>query len=118
MEKKSNLRRRGVEKKAIPRSAAAELAPVRANISAVRHLMEILRVYTEVLGREINMTTSEVFFSHNISRLTQDDLSRLMGVRHVLGTQTYLGSPSMIGISKKETFAFIKDHIWKRINSW
>lgn len=58
----------------------------KANISKVRHLMEILRVYTKLLGREINMTTSEVFFSHNISRLTQDDLSRLMGVHHMLGT--------------------------------
>ncbi|XP_058760434.1 uncharacterized protein LOC131633762 [Vicia villosa] len=41
-----------------------------------------------------------------------------MGVCHVLGTGTYLGLPSMIGRSKKEVFAFIKDRIWKRINSW
>jgi hypothetical protein len=41
-----------------------------------------------------------------------------MGVRHVLGTGNYLGLPSMIGRKKKEIFAFIKDRIWKRINSW
>jgi hypothetical protein len=41
-----------------------------------------------------------------------------MGVKHVLGTGTYLGLPSMVGRSKKETFAFIKDRIWKRINNW
>ncbi|PNX79261.1 ribonuclease H [Trifolium pratense] len=41
-----------------------------------------------------------------------------MGVRHVLGTGNYLGLPSMIGRKKKDVFAFIKDRIWKRINSW
>jgi hypothetical protein len=41
-----------------------------------------------------------------------------MGVKHVLGTGTNLGLPSMAGMSKKETFAYIKDRIWRRINSW
>ncbi|XP_058765192.1 uncharacterized protein LOC131638639 [Vicia villosa] len=41
-----------------------------------------------------------------------------MGVRHVLGTGTYLGLPSMIGRSKRSIFSFIKDRIWNRINSW
>jgi hypothetical protein len=48
----------------------------------------------------------------------QEDLSKIMGVRHVLGTGNYLGLPSMIGRKKKETFSQIKDRIWKRINSW
>jgi hypothetical protein len=41
-----------------------------------------------------------------------------MGVRHVLGTGNYLGLPSMIGRKKKDIFAYIKDRVWKRINSW
>jgi ribonuclease HI len=41
-----------------------------------------------------------------------------MGVRHVLGTGKYLGLPSMIGRKKKEVFSYLKDRIWKRINSW
>jgi len=42
----------------------------------------------------------------------------ILGVRAVLGTGKYLGFPSMIGRSKKATFGFIKDRIWKNINSW
>jgi hypothetical protein len=64
------------------------------------------------------MSKSEVFFSRNISMGAQEDLSRIMGVRHVLGTGTYLGLPSMVGRSKKSTFTFVKDRVWKRINSW
>ncbi|GAU34086.1 hypothetical protein TSUD_255820 [Trifolium subterraneum] len=90
----------------------------RANLSETRKLMEILEVYEQASGQEINLTKSEVFFSRNFSRAAQEDLSNMMGVKHVMGTGAYLGLPSMVGRSKKETFAFIKDKIWKRINSW
>jgi hypothetical protein len=59
-----------------------------------------------------------VFFSKNLSIAAQEDLSKIMRVKHVLGTGNYLGLPSMIGRKKKEVFAYIKDRIWKRINSW
>ncbi|GAU14634.1 hypothetical protein TSUD_96980 [Trifolium subterraneum] len=90
----------------------------RSNLSEIRKLMEILKIYEEASGQEINLSKSEVFFSRNISSAAQEDLSNLMGVKHVMGTGTYLGLPSMVGRSKKQTFAFIKDRIWKRINSW
>jgi hypothetical protein len=80
--------------------------------------MRILKTYEEATGQEINLTKSEVFFSRNLSIAAQEDLSKIMGVRHVLGTSNYLGLPSMIGRKKKDVFAYIKDRIWKRINSW
>jgi hypothetical protein len=80
--------------------------------------MRILKTYEAASGQEINLTKSEVFFSKNLSIAAQEDLSNIMGVRHVLGTGTYLGLPSMIGRKKKNVFAYIKDRIWKRINSW
>ncbi|GAU39678.1 hypothetical protein TSUD_320910 [Trifolium subterraneum] len=52
------------------------------------------------------------------SFLKGEDLLNIMGVRHVMGTGNYLGLPSIVGRSKKETFAYIKYRIWKRINSW
>jgi hypothetical protein len=80
--------------------------------------MSLLKTYGDASGQEINLSKSEVFFSRNLSLPAQEDLSRIMGVRHVLGTGNYLGLPSMIGRKKKEVFAYIKDRIWKRINSW
>lgn len=59
-----------------------------------------------------------MFFSRNSSRPAQEDIARLVGVCHVLGKSSCLGLPSMIGRSKKSTFSFINDRIWKRINSW
>lgn len=52
-------------------------------------------------------------------RPTQEDLTRITSwVQQVLGIGTFLSLPSMVGRSKKATFIFIKDRIWKKINSW
>jgi hypothetical protein len=90
----------------------------RSTLQETHHLMGILKTYEEASGQEINLTKSEVFYSRNLSLAAQEDLSKIMGVRHVLGTGSYLGLPSMIGRKKKDTFSYIKDRIWKRINSW
>ncbi|XP_058774459.1 uncharacterized protein LOC131648725 [Vicia villosa] len=90
----------------------------RANLTEVSHLMNLLDIYAVAAGQEINLSKSEVFFSRNLSVPAQQDLANIMGVRHVLGTGKYLGLPSMIGRSKRSIFSFIKDRIWKRINSW
>ncbi|XP_058745919.1 uncharacterized protein LOC131618775 [Vicia villosa] len=68
--------------------------------------------------RRLTCRSLRCFFSRNISAPAQEDLAHLMGVRRVLGTGKYLGLPSMIGRSKKAVFSFVKDKIWKRINSW
>jgi hypothetical protein len=80
--------------------------------------MSILKTYEEASSQEINMTKFEVFFSRNLILAAQEDLSRIMGVKHVLGIGTYLGLPSMAGRIKKSIFTFFKNHIWNRINSW
>jgi hypothetical protein len=90
----------------------------RSTVAECNQLMSILKTYEAATGQEINLSKSEVFFSRNLSLSAQEDLSRIMGVKHVLGTGNYLGLPSMIGRKKKEVFAYIKDRIWKRINSW
>jgi hypothetical protein len=79
----------------------------RSTLDETNHLMQILKNYEEASGQEINLTNSEVFFR-----------PRIMGVRHVLGTSNYLGLPSMIFRKKKDIFAYIKDRVWKQINSW
>jgi hypothetical protein len=41
-----------------------------------------------------------------------------MGVQYVLGTGKYLGLPSMIGRNRTTVFAYVKDRVWQKINSW
>ncbi|GAU28141.1 hypothetical protein TSUD_295800 [Trifolium subterraneum] len=90
----------------------------RANVAKVNELMWILHTYETASGQEVNLLKSEVFISRNMSQAAKEDLSRILGVKLVLGTGIYLGLPSMVGRSKKAIFSYIKDRIWKRINSW
>jgi hypothetical protein len=53
-----------------------------------------------------------------MSQAAQEDLAGILSVKHVLGIGVYLGLPSMIGRNEKTIFSYIKDHIWKKINSW
>ncbi|GAU10125.1 hypothetical protein TSUD_418540, partial [Trifolium subterraneum] len=90
----------------------------RANVAEANELMKILHTYEIASGQEVNLVKSEVFISRNMSQAVKEDLSRILCVKLVLGTGIYLGLPSMVGRSKKAIFSYIKDRIWKRINSW
>ncbi|GAU50179.1 hypothetical protein TSUD_408720, partial [Trifolium subterraneum] len=90
----------------------------RANVAEVNELMRILHTYETTSGQEVNLVKSEVFISRNMSQAAKEDLYRILGVKMVLGTGIYLGLSSMVGRSKKTIFSYIKDRIWKRINSW
>ncbi|GAU38028.1 hypothetical protein TSUD_395880 [Trifolium subterraneum] len=58
----------------------------RANVVEVNELMRILHTYAQASGQEINLVKSEVFISRNMSHAAKEDLSRILGVRLVLGT--------------------------------
>jgi len=81
-------------------------------------MKNILEVYESASGQAINYQKSEIFFSRNVSQSKQLNITNILQVQAVLGTGKYLGLPFLIGRSKKATFNFIKDRIWKKINSW
>lgn len=41
----------------------------------------------------------------------------MLGVHARLGEGKYLGLPSIIGRSRTVTFKYIKDRVWKKLNS-
>lgn len=46
------------------------------------------------------------------------NISNILQVNIAIEIDKYLGLPSMIGRSKKDMFKFIKDQVWRKINSW
>ena len=81
-------------------------------------MKNILATYEAASGQAINLQKSELFCSRNTPDNLKNLIATTLGVRQVLGTGKYLGLPSMIERSKHETFKFIKDRIWSKINSW
>ncbi|WJX95854.1 hypothetical protein P8452_77123 [Trifolium repens] len=89
----------------------------RANNCEDLAMKNILSTYEVASGQSINFQKSEFFCSRNVIQADKDVVSNTLGVRSVLGTSKYLGLPSMVGRSKKSIFGFIKDRVWRKINS-
>jgi hypothetical protein len=90
----------------------------RANHNEAVVMKNILTTYEAASGQTINFQKSEIFCSRNVTQSDRDSTATTLDVQAVLGTGKYLGLPSMIGRSRKAIFSFIKDRIWKKINSW
>jgi len=90
----------------------------RANVDQTSKMRAILSTYERASGQVVNLQKSEIFCSRNVLTTDHNNIASILGVQVVLGTGKYLGLPYMIGRSKKSTFSFIKDRIWKKINSW
>lgn len=83
------------------------------------HVMkDILNTYEAASGEAIILPKSEIFYSRNVPDTLKNNITNILGVQAILGTGKYIGMPSMIGRDRTATFAYIKDRVWQRINSW
>jgi len=90
----------------------------RATKREVNALKNILSIHEDASGQQINFQKSEIFFSRNVGAEAKVNISNNLQVNIAIGTGKYIGLPSMIGRSKKDMFKFIKDRVWRKINSW
>lgn len=81
-------------------------------------MLDILGKYEEASRQAINLAKSEVYFSANVDNGMRLSLSNLFGVSEGLGSRKYLGLPFVVGRKKMSFFNFIKDKVWRKINSW
>ena len=59
-----------------------------------------------------------MFFSKNADIEIQDSIKDLLGIPEIKQYEKYLGLPSFVGRRKKASLAYIKDHIWSKIQGW
>lgn len=66
----------------------------------------LLNVYENLSGPAINFQKLGIFFTTNVRRDKQLELTRILGVTSELKDSNYLGLPSLIGRSKKAVLNF------------
>jgi len=81
-------------------------------------MKNILSTYELASGQAISLPKFEIYCSCNVPDDLKANITDILGVQVVLGTSKYLGLPSMIGRDRNATFAYIKDRVWQKINSW
>lgn len=84
----------------------------------VHCLKEVLDVYENISGQDINYGKSGIYFSPNVDLEDRISISDIFGVNQSINTGKYMGLSSMICWKKKEIFAYIRDKVWSKLHSW
>ncbi|WOK97568.1 hypothetical protein Cni_G06276 [Canna indica] len=79
---------------------------------------DLLKQFERINGQQINTNKSSIFFSQGTPRRMQNQIGEKLNIPHIGGHDRYLGLPSLINKSKKETFDFILSQIRGKMESW
>ena len=90
----------------------------KAESAEVSKFVEVLKLFEAASGQKINMDKSSVTFSHNTPVETRREVLEILGPMDELRQGKYLGLPSVIGKSKNQVFAEIKEKVGKKLSGW
>lgn len=90
----------------------------RASRGEAEIIKGLLNTYETLSGQSVNFQKSGIHFSSNVQQRVRNELSNILGVSNNFHDSKYLGLPSLVGRSKKKVFGFIKEKLWKRVQSW
>lgn len=90
----------------------------RTDQSSVRALKSTLTSYCKVSGQSINLLKSSIFFGKCCPVSIKSAVKELLQVSNEILQDTYLGMPTEICRAATNTFKFLPNRVWKRVNSW
>ena len=128
----SALLHRAVERQAIHGIAMCRRAPrishlffandslvfCRATLEECNELQRIFTLYEAASGQQLNKAKTALFFSKNTPRALQEEIKNRFGAQVIRQHEKYLGLPSLVGRSKKNTFNDLKDKLGKKLSGW
>jgi hypothetical protein len=74
--------------------------------------------YQEASGQLVNINKSEIIFSKHVPQSTKEVIGQILLMQQVNQFSKYLGMPTHVGRSKKQTFNYIQDCVWKKLKGW
>ena len=89
-----------------------------ANENEVQVVSDNLQLYANASGQCINFEKSSAYFSSNVSVEKKEWIIDKLKVQEVERFDSYLGLPTLIGRKKYDIFSFLKERVWKKIQSW
>ena len=90
----------------------------KATVRECSVITDIISKYERASGQRVNFDKTDVVFSKCVETNRRQEIVALLGVKEVVKHEKYLGLPTVIGRSKKEIFASIRERIWKKTQGW
>ncbi|XP_039061817.1 uncharacterized protein LOC120206159 [Hibiscus syriacus] len=84
----------------------------------MRHIKEILQVYAESSGQNVNSDKSIIYFSPKTIDDHRRQLTNILGIQSVASLGLYLGLPLYIGKNKIDAFGYLRTKMVDRVEGW
>ena len=91
----------------------------RATSQECTYILDILKQYEEASGQQINRGKHNSFSTLIPRQLCKKRLKKnLLGVAATTNYEKYLGLLSFVGRGKKQSFSYIRERIWHKMQGW
>lgn len=91
---------------------------LKVNDEIANHLRQVLQLYEEYSGQIINKEKSSIMFSRNTESAARESFMAILDIPTEARSERCLGLPVYVGCSKRKTFEYLKERVWRRIQGW
>lgn len=90
----------------------------KASLPKCDALQQILKVYEQALGQQLNRAKTSLFFNRNTPYEIQEEIKQRFGAQVIKQHEKYLSLPSLVGKNKRNTFNEIKEKLYNKLAGW
>nr|XP_023917061.1 uncharacterized protein LOC112028598 [Quercus suber] len=90
----------------------------RATVYEATEIQRILKVYKTSSSQQLNCHKTSLFFSPNTENKVKEMVKTMFGAQVIRPHEAYLGLPSLVGRSKNNTFAHLKQRVTNKVSGW
>ena len=81
-------------------------------------MLDLLASYESMSKQQINRGKTSIFFSKSTTLDMRNEIKEALGVPEIRQYEKYLGLPSFVGKSKRASFDYIKERVWRKLQGW
>ena len=90
----------------------------KATVQECLEIQRVMQVYEASSGQQLNRNKTSLFFSRNTGNGTKEAIKAMFGAQIIKPHESYLGLPSLVGRSKRNSFAQLKERVANKLAGW
>ena len=90
----------------------------RATENEAIEIRRILKVYETSSGQQLNCHKTSLYFNPNTDDGIKERVKTMFNAQVIKPHEAYLGLPSLVGRSKNNTFAQLKQRVANKVSGW